>query len=428
MGRQSQGWRLRRPARKGGPYTVRFSHAGRQREFSTGKCDPEEAAREAARIYAEVVSGRRAEGRVASSPLDLLFAEWLADVEAHLHETTSAQYFMYVEKHFLPFFKRLDAITTGGLADYQRHRLRKVTRVTLKKERSALRGFLNWCVEQGHLEEPPRFPILPRKAQGNRRHERRTVDLTEADVEGIIAQLPERVSHAGKPKAFYTVMWETGLRTATLQRLRVPDDYKPGDTELRIPDAKDKARFGRVLPLSPRARAALDAASPEIGLIFGKHEHRQVLRSAARRAGLPEDKVEFLSNHDFRHARTTFLAERTDNLPGVAFLLGHKHLTTTDRYVRRRRKAAEDVLRAVGALEPEPASGSDSRGDSRGAAPEAPSPAASEEERGSLQLPETKRAIKSVRKRGVEPPRVLPHRNLNPARLPIPPLPRARER
>ena len=29
-----------------------------------------------------------------------------------------------------------------------------------------------------------------------------------------------------------------------------------------------------------------------------------------------------------------------------------------------------------------------------------------------------------VRKRGIEPPRVLPHRNLNPARLPIPPLPR----
>ena len=30
-----------------------------------------------------------------------------------------------------------------------------------------------------------------------------------------------------------------------------------------------------------------------------------------------------------------------------------------------------------------------------------------------------------LRKRGLEPPRVLPHRNLNPARLPVPPLPRA---
>ena len=79
----------------------------------------------------------------------------------------------------------------------------------------------------------------------------------------------------------------------------------------------------------------------------------RLLRAAARRAGLPEDKVKHLSNHDFRHACATHLASSSQNLVGVAFLLGHKHITTTSLYAKPRQQAARSVLMAVGGISAE---------------------------------------------------------------------------
>ena len=45
-----------------------------------------------------------------------------------------------------------------------------------------------------------------------------------------------------------------------------------------------------------------------------------------------------------RHSLVTELTERSGNLVGVGYLLGHKHVTTTNHYVHARRRAAESVL------------------------------------------------------------------------------------
>jgi integrase len=67
---------------------------------------------------------------------------------------------------------------------------------------------------------------------------------------------------------------------------------------------------------------------PDIGLIFGVHDLRPQLLNAARRAyeagKLPAWKIERVSPYDFRHGRTTQLANRTKHLAGVSFLVGHK--------------------------------------------------------------------------------------------------------
>lgn len=58
--RTQGGWTIRIPKGEGRTvYLVRFRHAGKRVELSTGKSDPREAAVEAARIYADTVSGRR---------------------------------------------------------------------------------------------------------------------------------------------------------------------------------------------------------------------------------------------------------------------------------------------------------------------------------------------------------------------------------
>lgn len=86
---------------------------------------------------------------------------------------------------------------------------------------------------------------------------------------------------------------------------------------------------------------------PDRGLIFGKHDYRDQLRKAAEAVLDPRRGATFTA-YDLRHLRLTQLAE-AGNILGVAFLAGHKRATTTDRYLRPSRRAAEATLAAVGA-------------------------------------------------------------------------------
>ncbi len=178
------------------------------------------------------------------------------------------------------------------------------------------------------------------------------LELTEPQIEAVLKELPEWRTTRRTPTPFpvrarFTFAWETSLRPGTLDLLRAPDDYRKGDTTLTIRDEADKARFGRRLPLTPRARAVLDSICPDVGLIFGCHNYGGLLREAARRAKLPGDLAEKISPYDFRHSRLTNLAEHTTNLAGIAFLAGHKNVTTTNRYIRPSERAALEVLQAA---------------------------------------------------------------------------------
>jgi integrase len=86
-------------------------------------------------------------------------------------------------------------------------------------------------------------------------------------------------------------------------------------------------------------------------LIFGVHDLRPQLLKACRRAHeagkLAAWKIDRVSPYDFRHGRTTQLANRTKHLAGVSFLVGHKDPSTTARYVHAAREHAEEALRAV---------------------------------------------------------------------------------
>ena len=163
-------------------------------------------------------------------------------------------------------------------------------------------------------------------------------------MDAIVCALPAR-TRAGQPlRAYFEVMRETGLRPGTLQRLRAPDDYQPGSQYLRIRAEADKARYAREVPLTARAREVLDELCPAEGIIFPKFAWRYPLRAAALAAGLEPERASQVKPYDFRHSVATELTERSGNLLGVGYLLGHRHATTTNQYVHARRRAAESVL------------------------------------------------------------------------------------
>lgn len=359
MARHAEGWRLV-PNQTSGIYHVRFRHEGQRYKFSTGARDPDEAASKAAAIYAEVVSGRRETVEVVRSSalaLDVLAAKWLAAISTEIDPETLRTYRQYFRGKFLDYFASLDRITEGSWRDYARMRLRHVLRTTVGKELNAMRHFLRWCHEEGHRSSPVHLEAPPARAHGTawkgNRRKREYIVFSEAEIEAIIAELPEwsRTHPNGwiwRPfpvKARFEVAWETALRPATLDALRAPGDYRAGAEKLGIRDEADKARFGRQLPLTDRAREALDRVCPEAGLIFGEHAtYVDYLRRAAAKALAKGDpRAARISPYDFRHSRLTHLGRTTSNLIGMMFLAGHRKATTTSRYMRPQADAVLDV-------------------------------------------------------------------------------------
>ena len=201
-------------------------------------------------------------------------------------------------------------------------------------------------VERGVVQEAPVVPKLPRRATGTAHPSgrRKRIDLSPEEMDAIVRTLPTQTRDGQPLRAYFEIMRETGLRPGTLQRLRAPDDYRSGSRLLRIRAEADKARYAREVPLTARAGEVLDEVCPAEGIIFPKFAWRYPLRTAALAAGLEPDRASQVKPYDFRHSVATELTERSGNLLGVGYLLGHRHATTTNQYVHARRRAVESVL------------------------------------------------------------------------------------
>lgn len=358
MGRPRTGWNLRPPKPGRQHYTVRFTdRSGSPREYTTGESDPGKAALAAADLYARDLTAKPSAGPRINPhlALDEHMSQWLASLETTHDPDTIVSYTAYAKK-FIEFFgDSLARITVPRMGDYQRKRLGEVTRKTLLKERSAMNGFLTWCEEQGLISEEhrPRWPRVSKKALGTRSGPQREnpVDVTPAQVNAFLVELPQWSKPRGGVsfaiRARFIVAYETGLRPSTLDTLEMPKHWRPGATEIILEGQHDKARFGRKVPISARCAEALERTVLAIGLtkglIFGAHDYRWAVERAAKAAGLPED----FAPYDLRHGRAGHLLDAGATMRAVAHLLGHRKLTTTDRYLRAQETDARAALDAA---------------------------------------------------------------------------------
>jgi integrase len=328
MGRPREGWKLRDPRGPGDPYTVRFTDKeGRPRELSTGTSDPGQAALVAAELYAkDLTTGLAVGARIDPTlALDELLASWLADLHTTHDPETLKTYTAYA-REYVTHFKTFANITAARMGDFQRWQLGKTVRDTVSKKRSAMNGFLDWCVEQRVIleEQRPHWPKLPKKATGVRSGPQREkpVDVTPEQVRAFIAALPiwsrPRFGRRHAIRARFIVAYQTGLRPGTLDELTVPRHWSPGANEIVIEDQHDKARYGRKVPITAAARAALEVTVAELGIkdgpIFGKHDYREHVEKAAKAAGIHED----FAIYDLRHGRIGHLLLPRRNLNPVS--------------------------------------------------------------------------------------------------------------
>jgi len=362
MGRPTKGWKLRPPKQPGGNYTVRFSHPTTKEriERSTDESDPRKAAERAAAIYARALTIGAQPGRRRVDPfltLDELFAMCLADMSKIRDEETIAIQTQRARR-FVEFFgNELANVHRARMADYQRERLTKVERGTLRKEQSVLNVLLTWCVEQNVMTEEmvPTWPTLDSKVTGTRSGKQRAkpVDLTPEQVKTFLLAIPlwSRTQSGTKKRlpvrARFIFAYETGLRPATLDAIRLGVHWKRGSTELEIASEIDKSRYGRTVPISKLAALTLEwvvkHCELENGdLLFGAHNFTDRLKAAAKAAGLP--RAAEVAAYGLRHGRAGHDIDATHDMRGTAFRIGHLRLTTTDRYLRAQQKNAAALV------------------------------------------------------------------------------------
>lgn len=353
MGRKATGWRIRQ-REPGYAYSVRFTWAGREYDLSTGTADPVVAPREAARIYAGVVSRepKPQQRTKAGASLESLIGQWLLSISATHDPSTVKTWKLYAESHWLVFFGALHSFNAAMAVEYRDARLRVVMATTVRKELTALRSFTRWLEARGHA---PAVQVagVSKRSTGTRFEKRRrsaAIEISPVEAAALVATLPEwSASKKVAPfpiRSRFVVAYETSLRPETLDLLSVPEHYSRGRAELTIPTELDKNRWGRELPLTQAARDALDRVCPDAGPIFGKHDYRPALAKAAA-AALPKHRADIFAGVHLRSARITHFLEDTGNLPGAQYMAGHKHTTTTARYVKPSLRAAVAMLAQV---------------------------------------------------------------------------------
>lgn len=349
MGRPSEGWKVR--WKRGFAY-VHFSWRSHPYRLALRTRDRREAQEAAAREYAQVISGeRRSVKRQVGKLHDLaeLLDLWLESKR----NTIDVDFFPTLEgyaRRFVDFFVSLGEIDKASASTYGLARLGQALRTTVLRELSYLRQFLAWCVLHEALSSAPEVPPLPPRAKGTRtgKQRARPVFVSPEQAAEILALLPEESKTINGRKwpirARFALTWETMLRPETISRLRVPENWRPGSKQLDLDDEDDKIRWGRSIDLSPEAVRLLTSVAPASGVIFGHHVFYKVLKRAAS-AVLGPRLGRMFAPYDFRHGGAKDTLDAGAPIRGLSYNLGHKRVSTTDKYTAPDREAGATATR-----------------------------------------------------------------------------------
>lgn len=351
MGRPTEGWYL--TWKRGWAY-CRFTWQGTDVRLALRTRDKRQAQEAAARAYADVVSGRRRPlkrrpGHVLG--LEELLDAWIESKKPSLDPRTLESIEAYAAR-YLDSFQHLDRITEASGANFGMARLGQVLRTTALRELAYLREFLRWCKQQQVVAEVPHIPRLPAKAQGKRSGPQRakSVHISPTEAALILADLPPLSKTIGGRKwpirDRFRFAWETALRPETISRLSVPDNWRPGMKHVELTNEDDKARWGREIDLTPIALGILEAVNPGDGLLFGDHCYYKVIKRVAI-AVLGPIRGKSFAPYDFRHGRAKALLDAGAPIRGVSYILGHKRVSTTDKYLAPERSAGLAALAAA---------------------------------------------------------------------------------
>lgn len=241
----------------------------------------------------------------------------------------------------------------------------RLQKSSVARKLATLRSFFKFCVREGLLRENPArlvpTPKLPKRVPSV---------LSAEEINGFLDQMAQAGAAARKgssdapakrrrpgadedesrllvrrDRAILELLYGSGLRVSELTGLDLGDM----DRDEHILRVRGKGSKERVVPYGSKADAALDAYWPvrteilrkagtraDIGAVFVNYAGRRLTQ---RSVGRIVKKYARLTNinwdlhpHSFRHAFATHLLADGADLRAIQELLGHRSLSTTQKY------------------------------------------------------------------------------------------------
>ena len=241
----------------------------------------------------------------------------------------------------------LNSITYLRLQDYGVElEKRGLKPATLNRRMSCIQTCLTDAMKRGELDSLPQFPHW-REDNIKERY------LTKEEEAHLLTVMAETVAQADEPRQYVRHMTEflldTGMRASEATQLTPIQDR--GD-KVWLPHGSTKSGKGRSVPLTTRARAALDyiLASPthaeavKHGAVWASQFLGRRFQTLVDRAG-----IEGVTLHTLRHTCASRLVQAGVDIYVVQKWLGHSTIVTTERYAHL---ATENLEGAMRALEP----------------------------------------------------------------------------
>ncbi len=259
----------------------------------------------------------------------------------------------------------LPQITPSRVAHYRDKRLQDVSPDSVRIELALLSSVFNTAVREwavGGIENPVQKIQRPKLPEG------RCPILSEEQIAVLLDECKKSRTELLYP--FVLLALHTGCRSMELRGLRW-SQVNLREGFISLIGAETKGHRSRTIPLTPAAKQTLidlsekqnsnkviDLNGQPVGLVFparfNSGEPRDMHMSfnrAVKRAGLDNlPGAGKLRIHDLRHLCGTFLVMNGVDLETIRSVLGHRDLSTTQRYLHVVNEHKKQAMAKIGHL------------------------------------------------------------------------------
>jgi integrase/recombinase XerC len=230
---------------------------------------------------------------------------------------------------------QIDGIIIRGYLGFL-HRQNKKT--TIARKLSAVRSFFKFLVKQGVIEQNPAELILTPKQD-------KTIPtyLSVDEMFRLLDSIQTDTLLGSRNRAIFETLYSSGIRVSELAGLNFSDV----DFSSAVVRVLGKGNKQRIIPIGQKALNAITAYREQLNrqidsevlkegsLFLNRYNKRLSARSIARILRKLVDAVGLLipvSPHALRHSFATHMLDSGADLRVVQELLGHKSLSTTQKY------------------------------------------------------------------------------------------------
>ena len=231
--------------------------------------------------------------------------------------------------------KQIDGIMLRGYLGFLH---RKNKKATIARKLSAIRSFFRYLLKNGIISENPAELVLTPKQDSTL-----PVYLSVDEMFRLLDSIQTDTLLGLRNRAIFETLYSSGIRVSELAAMNISDVDFSG----AVVQVSGKGNKQRIVPVGQKALTAIKAYRTRLqkqtgerainkGPLFLNRFHKRLSpRSIARILKKLVDTIGLLtpvSPHALRHTFATHMLDAGADLRAVQELLGHKSLSTTQKY------------------------------------------------------------------------------------------------